>query len=352
MSAPFVDVVVPIHDLTRPVARAVASIVAGAPDVRVTVVAHEVPESPVEALVDGLAGDIRVVGFRDGLASSSGPFNHGLELATAEYVAIMGSDDLLEPGALATWIEHARAERPDVVVAGLRHQSGELLHTPLTRFRRRRRLDPVHDRLFYRTAPLGLLRRSALPDGPALDTAYPVGADLHLSTRLWTARLRVDFDPRHPRYVVGADARSRVTTTRRPLEQTLRSTLSLPEQPWIRDASHHVRRSLGVKLARVNLLNAVRARPEPRDWTDADVALARETLELVRGLAPGVLDPLSRAERRVLHAVATATSGEQICAAWAASGTASRLDRIATIGLRHNLDRESVLTRYVHYRLA
>ena len=84
-----VDVVVAVHDPRRPVARAVASVLAQ-DDVhaRVTVVCHNTdPAVIVEALgaVHAAGGDdrVRTLELYDGVPSPAGPFNLGLAGAEA-----------------------------------------------------------------------------------------------------------------------------------------------------------------------------------------------------------------------------------------------------------------------------
>ncbi|WCI08606.1 hypothetical protein PJ267_21030 [Arthrobacter sp. OVS8] len=109
-----------------------------------------------------LASATRFLELRDGIPSPAGPFNYGLEQATAEFVCILGSDDSLEPGALRQWLELARTHSSAMVIAPQRHAGGAPVRTPPVRVRRQFKLDPVKDRLSYRTAPLGLLRRSEI----------------------------------------------------------------------------------------------------------------------------------------------------------------------------------------------
>ena len=76
----------------------------------------------------------------------------------------------------------------DAALARLRHQDGEVLHNPLVRWRRSKRLDPVKDRLFYRTSPLGLLKRSTLEFlGLKFQEGVRSGMDMSYGARLWTS---------------------------------------------------------------------------------------------------------------------------------------------------------------------
>ncbi len=72
---------------------------------RVTVVAHDLDADAVRTRLGALADDprVRLAEHRDGLRRPAGPFNHGLDLATAAFVSVMGSDDELEPHAIDSW---------------------------------------------------------------------------------------------------------------------------------------------------------------------------------------------------------------------------------------------------------
>ena len=159
---PDVDLVVAVHDLRRPIGRAVGSALANrVASVRVTVVAHGLSPDALARSLGPLADDARVrtLAFSDGVSSPAGPFNAGITAATGRFVAIMGSDDELEAGAIDSWLDVADRTGSRAVIPRLRHASGRGVPTPPVRPGRTRGLDPVRDRLAYRTAPLGLLHR-------------------------------------------------------------------------------------------------------------------------------------------------------------------------------------------------
>lgn len=208
---PLVDLIIPVHDPRREIGRAVGSVLDGAPSgVRVTVICHGIG---VDSVAEQLAGwpleSLRIVEFADGIHAPTGPFNYGLQLATGDYVSVMGSDDFLEPGTMAAWVQHVRTRSPDVLLAALRFQNGAVLRNPLTRPWRRRNLDPVKDRLFYRSAPLGLVRRSVLESlEPRFTVGVPAGGDLAVSSRLWAGDLTIDLASSDACYVIGRDRKS------------------------------------------------------------------------------------------------------------------------------------------------
>ncbi|MBG6239547.1 hypothetical protein IWX78_002534 [Mycetocola sp. CAN_C7] len=350
-----VDVIVPVHDVTRPIRRAVESVIDGTPDgvVRVLVICHNIPEEGISRQLDGLIGPrVVLIPFNDGIRSPAGPFNHGLSIAEAPYVSIMGSDDFLEPGAMAAWIAHLRASGPDAALVPLRHQHGDLLMNPLTRWRRTQRLDPVKDRLFYRTAPLGLLRLSLVRSlGLEFTARMPVGKDMAFSARLWSAGVRIDYLKRSPAYVIGADAVSRVTTTPRPIVEAMAAVLDLVGRNWVAAAREPLRRSLVTKLLRIHVLGAVITRSTVEAWSAADVGDLRASARSVIAAAPPAVSPLSRADRSLLDSLLDegSTAGDLVLAG-ERHRSASRLDQIVPRNPVRLLDRESNLVRFLLYR--
>lgn len=356
-AAPVVDVVIPIHDLSRPIARAVDSVLdATVPgSVRVTVVCHGLPAADVQvSLGDAARPDVRLLEFTDGIRSAAGPFNHGVAAATADYVSVMGSDDFLEPDAMRQWVDYVTAERPDAALVRLRYQGAEKLHSPLARIGRSRRLDPVKDRIFYRTAPLGLLRTSLVNDlNLRFSEGFRTGDDLEFSARLWTSGARIDYLRTLPCYVIGSDAETRTTTQPMPAEDFLHAIDALARSSWALALPRAVRRSLAIKLTRIHLLGSLLQRPVVTAWRgDDEVRGVREVLAGLTALSPGVLEPFSRAERRLLDALCRSdVSVDSIVAAVARFGSSGRIDRLVPRNLLRLLDRESTLTRYVLYAL-
>ena len=215
--APEVDIVIAVHDPRRDVARSVGSALTSSGVARVLVVCHNTPVDAIAARLGRLSDDRRVQlePCDDGVGSPAGPFNRGLELATARFTAIMGSDDELGDGAVDAWLRIADQDQAEVVIPALRYAGGRRVPTPPTRPGRVRNLDGVRDRLAYRTAPLGLVARErfgAMRFTPGLAT----GEDLAYSTRLWFSGAPISRVRAGGEYVIHDDA-ERVTFTRRPL---------------------------------------------------------------------------------------------------------------------------------------
>lgn len=324
-AAPRVEVVIAVHNAARPVGRAVASVLEGSTDlspeqVAVTVVCHHVPASEI---APGIAPQwhprVRLLEHRDGLASPAGPFNAGMDAARGAFVSLLGSDDTLAPGAIASWLRLADRTDAECVITRLELQ-GATVPTPPVRpwpqRSRRHHLDPVADRLSYRSAPLGLVSVAALrrlqlrlPEGLA------VGEDIPFVTRLW-CETRVSFDRSGPAYRIGVDATDRVTYQDRPIAIELAGTRHTVEQEWFARYPLQLRRPVVTKLARIHLFGAVWHRRDPAWWSEQERADLAEVTRLLGHSAPGFADPLSRADHRLLRACADiAVPTAELCAA-------------------------------------
>lgn len=314
MDSVLVEMVVAVHTPNRPIERVVASLMAaGLPTdpslpgrLRVTVVCHNTPAGPIR---DRVAPEhqerVRFVEFSDGIASPAGPFNHGMSLATGTWVSIMGSDDSLEPDALARWVQAAEHDGADVLIAPMAHADGVPIRTPVVRRNRRSNLDPVSDRLTYRTAPLGIMKLSLVQSlGLVFPTRYATGEDQSFSANLWFSGARISYGRGLPRYLVHDDAVVRVTATPRSVAEDLAFASELVESRWFAGLSVKERRAIVTKLLRVHVFGHVMLRAEAGSWCARD---AVEMAVVARGLlfaAPRAARPLSLADRSLLDAVA------------------------------------------------
>ncbi|WP_298746730.1 glycosyltransferase [uncultured Serinicoccus sp.] len=372
------DVVVAVHDLSRPVERAVASALRGAdltgvvPDghrVRVSVMCHELDAEEVrravvgrleEDVADTVGAHTRFLEVRDGLGSPSGPFNAGLTAATGRYVCIVGSDDWFADGALGSWVSRADRLGSDWLMARLETQDGEHVATPRVRPGRTTELDFVRDRLAYRTAPLGLLRREALErlgllpgDGTGpLTPGMRTGGDVLLSLRLSTSGLRVDYAPDLPAYVIGTTGSDRITEAVRPITTELTALAHLLDEPWVVALPEDVRRALAVKILRIHVLGAVRRRTSPVLWEAGEASTVQGLVRRCLDLAPGVGRALHRADDALVREVAAARDVDDLAAAAARRGEAGRLDILLTSDPLANLDRESTVRAHAATALA
>jgi len=344
MSAP-VDVVIAVHNPDRPIGRAVASVLDGnAEQVRLTVVCHDVP---ADAIAAGIAPEhrdrVRLLEHRDGLPSASGPFNAGMRAAQGEFVSIMGSDDLLEPGSVGSWLALARRAGAETVISRLALGTARRgVPTPPTRPWLRGLADPVRDRLSYRSAPLGLVSVAARERlGAELVEGMPVGGDVPYVTRLW-CETRVACDRRGPAYVIGEGARDRVTYAPRPIHVELGFVDHLLDQEWFAAYPPAVRAAVVVKVTRIHLFGAVLNRPGRAFWTAAERADLAHLAQRLEAAAPGHAVVLSRADRALLDAITgrSLPAAEMICLA-RARRRHGRPSTVLPRDLRHLLRREA-----------
>lgn len=298
---PRVDVVVAVHNSSRPVERVVASALRARTPVRVTVVAHNHDPAAILARLVAHTEDprLRVVPLRDGIPSPAGPFNRGIDLATAEFVCIAGSDDEFEEGAIDDWVDRADRHRADVVVAPIRRTSGGWGTMPRVRPGRVARLDADRDRLFERVAPLGLIRRSVLADLRFAE-GLPRGEDLAFGLHLWLSGLSVVFDPAARAYLEHDDQDDRVTQSPRPFADDLLAWDVLEGDAAFAAATPAARRGVAAKLARGALVDGILHRAGSGALAAADRAALGAALLRLERWGPGFRGLLARRDLRVL----------------------------------------------------
>jgi hypothetical protein len=302
MAEHVVDVIIPVHNDQRPVERAVRSALRNSVDLRISIIAHNVAPQKVIARLGVLGADprVRVLPLADGVRSPANAFNHGLTQADAEYVSIIGSDDTLEAGALDAWVLLGDESDADAVIAPIVRDGGGGVPTPrIRRGRERRLLDADRDRVFERTAPLGL-QRVRTAGALRYATGLPRGVDQEYGLRLWT-RSRAVFDPSTPAYCEHADQADRVTHAFGPLIDDfafLEGWLAL-----LQGLSAALRRAAAAKQIRVHLVPAVRNRARADSLTPADLAAANGILRRLAIAAPGCRGLLPRSVSVELAAI-------------------------------------------------
>ncbi|GAA1712361.1 hypothetical protein [Brachybacterium phenoliresistens] len=345
-----VEAVIASHDPQRPLERLLRSVLAqrtalenlGA-ELRTTVVCHN---REIDEIAGPLAPEVRdqvdFLHLADGIYSPAGPINHGLEASEATWVTTIGSDDALAEGALAAWYRSGRDLDADAVLAPIRVPHG-IVRTPFIRPSRPRLLDPVRDHLAYRTAPLGLLRRETLRRiGFAYTQARLIaGSDIEPGLRLWFRGGRITYPYGAPAYLVSEDmGRTRVTSTVGRVRSETGWLPPLLAQDWLRGARLDERQEIATKLARTQLVNAVRRRAvaagevDEDAWTGDDADALGTAIAGLEELASGPLPGLSRAEASVLAAAGTAGSAEAVRTAWASFSGGCPQDRVLPRRLR------------------
>lgn len=295
-----VQIVVAVHSESRPISRAVNSVLRTA-NAGVIVVAHNIDPKKL-TLPD--SNRIEIIECDYGEGHPGCPFNLGIRSATAPFLGIMGSDDWFEDGAIDTMLNRAKASSADIVIAPLQVDGTTRSHNPRTLHRKK--LQAFRDRLFYRTAPLGLFRREILQD-PRYSFVESVvtGDDLLPSIRLWTDGYNICSYPDDPAYVVGNDAVERVTTTPRPFVENLafiNDTFERPDSPTANLTSNELN-ALAIKLLRVHVLAQTRSRLKSEELSAPDFIAAAQTAKLITRAAPKSAKSLSRSDQRLLEAL-------------------------------------------------
>lgn len=310
---PLVDFVVAIHDPERPLERGLRTLLdqglRPGSDLRVTVVCHN---TSIEAVRGRLSvetsGAVRFLELQDGIHSPAGPFNLGLEQATGRYFSIMGSDDLLESGALKAWVARAERESLSALIAPIRLDDGRVVRTPPHRPLRRGPLDAVKDRLAYRSAPLGVVRRDVLDHlGLRFTEGLATGEDQALCLALWFSGERIGFARGEPCYLGGDGAAQRVTLARRPIAEDLRAPALTVAGDWFATRTIRERRSIAAKILRVHVFAAAAIRGSG-GWAPGEREELAGFISRLREAAPHFERPFSIADRRLADALVGAES--------------------------------------------
>ncbi|GAA3897878.1 glycosyltransferase [Microbacterium invictum] len=301
---PQVDLTIAVHDVSRPIARAVASVLDHTDaSIRVTIAVHEIDPASIAAQLERHMSDprMRFIGVTDGLRSPAGPFNAGLDTAAGEFVSVMGSDDTLEPHAIDSWLRCARTTGADVVITRLRHAGGAAVPTPPTRPFRTRRLDGVRDRLSYRSAPLGLVARARFP-GLRFTVGVPTGEDIAVVTRLWFSGAGIAYDRRGPAYLIHDDGGPRTTFTPRPLTEEFGWMYALTADKAFAELPRAARTAAAVKFLRIHLFGAIFYRDDPALWSASERASLAAAAQLLVDMGEGIHEVLARRDRDLLDA--------------------------------------------------
>lgn len=304
MITPLVDVTIAVHSATRPISRAVASVLEGtAAPVRVNVIAHNIDPEIIRRNLGTYADypALRLLSISDGIASAAGPMNYGLAHSEARYVSILGSDDELAPGAIDSWLATARDTDADAVLARIQLANGGVdPYPPVRGGRRTQHLDARRDRLAYRSAPLGLIDRERFGH-LRFSEGLSSGEDLSYSLTLWYTAERIAYDLYGPPYVGHDDADDRVTfAPTRPLEDDFAFLSELQQLPWFTAAKPAIRTAITVKLIRIHFFDAVLARSASQQAFDENREGLATLADRLIAIAPGVDQLLSRSDRAVI----------------------------------------------------
>jgi glycosyltransferase involved in cell wall biosynthesis len=301
---PLVDVIIPVHSKTRPIDRAVGSILLHTlADVRVIVVAHNISVELIRANLKDFANDPRLclLHLEDGIHSPAGPMNFGLDHATATFVSVMGSDDEFAPGAIDSWLRIQQDGNADFVIAQIRNVGGSLVLSPPARPGRSLNLDAVKDRLSYRSAPLGLLSRDSFPHLRFSERLLS-GEDLPFVSEIWFTASNIAFDRSGPEYLVHADAIDRVTSEPRPVKDDFAFLELIFEAKWVQNLKKSEKQAIGIKLIRMHLFDAIVNRSK-NGMTEAEKSDLSQVARRISKWSLGSEKYLSVIDRKVFNGI-------------------------------------------------
>ncbi|MBX7557656.1 glycosyltransferase, partial [Streptomyces sp. tea 10] len=246
------------------------------------------------------------------------PRNEALRRTSARYISFLDSDDTLDPGAVTRWLRIAERRGSDLVMPFQHHENPRVDITPLVRPLRRSDLEPVKDRLGYRSTAFGLIRMSAVRrTGARFDESARTGEDQSFVMALYAGARRIDLAPGLPGVLMHADGTDRVSRQLLPIRETVAAALDLGREPWFAGVPDELKRSYILKYIRVNFFPALEHAVRSGTW-DANYARSANAVfgELTQ-YAPHVTDQLSRADLRVARLLSPGTGEQELLTALA-----------------------------------
>lgn len=339
------EIVIGVHNGSRPVERAVSSVLRNTSRVRATVVAHNHPRVAVLERLGTLAEDprVQVLELHDGVRSPANPYNFALERSSAEFVGVLGSDDELAAGALDAWLAIAHRDAADVVIAPIWRVNTGAVPAPRVRARRKSELDGDRDRLFERTAPLGIWRRTTFQSLRFLE-GLPRGIDHEFGLELWFSGRNISFDASTPPYLEHDDQSDRVTKVAGTAADDFAYLEVLLTSEVFDRMGSRARRAVVAKIIRSHVVGSVFARASRDGLSQEDRRALRAVVRRLRESAPDVDRILARRDgfllRRVLEEQGT---GEWIASQLSTRGRYARFDAVVPGSILYALHRHAPL---------
>lgn len=298
MSDNEVELIVRFHDLSRSdLLQRCFSSVLKEPAVGIVLVLHNLLSSQLSFEIPDKVKVVELSG-KDGQPGAAS--NAGLRETTAQWVGILDSDDYYHPGAISTMLSRAKKDGANGIIAPLQKQGKR--NRSLLPTLKNSSLSPVKDGLFYRAAPQGLFDRHlmTIDDDPFLENVA-TGEDIRVTARMWTApRARISFYPKDPAYVLSNDAPDRASKPRAIAEMGA-AWEEIWQTSFVQRWNQQTRHALAVKIARTHVLDAVRQRPEVKDWDEEDLVWMSEYLTRLRREDSKYDYPLSRSYAMTLR---------------------------------------------------
>jgi hypothetical protein len=240
-----------------------------------------------------------VLELADGVRSPANSYNHALDAATADFVSVVGSDDELAAGAIDGWVALADRVAADVVIAPILRVGGAPVPSPRVRPGRVAGLSGDRDRLFERTAPLGLVARERF-GALRFTEGLPRGIDQAYGLHLWFSGARIAFDPATPPYLEHDDQRDRVTKVGGPAIDDLRYFEAIEADPVFQGMSPKARRAVAAKIIRVHVVGSIATHVGDDGLSETDRNDLTQAVDRLRGWAPRLDGLLSIRDHRLL----------------------------------------------------
>lgn len=353
MSSPVVDIIIPVHTTQRPVARAVGSVLrTTTTPTRANVVCHNISAAEIATTLGDWADDprVRLLEHADAVPSPAGPLNAGLAASTAEFTALLGSDDEYEPGAIDAWVAVARRHDSHVVIPPLRTAPGGRTKSPPVRPFRTRALDGVRDRLAYRTVQLGLVSRERFGH-VRMTEGLRTGEDVIQGASIWYSDARISLAVRAPGYLIHQDDdEGRTSTTPKPAAESFLFLDAVLDEAFTSTLSPAQRESFAIKLLRTSVMDVL-AGSIANGALDADLTALRESTRRIVALAPSAPAVLSRREARIVENLSTTPDAATLTRERAALLDFRNLDNLLPASLSKTLHREAPLRYLAGYAL-
>jgi hypothetical protein len=249
----------------------------------------------------------------DGTASPAGPINTGLDASTAQFTALLDSDDTYGTGAIDAWLDVQRRDRADVVIAPLTFADGRSTRTPPTRPFRSHKLDGVRDRLVYRTRQHGLVSRELFPE-LRMTSGLRSGEDVIQGARIWFSQARISYARRAPGYVIDEEDPGRTSIAPKPAAESLGFLDDLLDEAWVSTLRESQRESLGVKLLRTHVMDVLAQALSRAEVSRDDLEALRMGVRRIFGFAPGASASLSRRDAALVENLASDDANPQLLA--------------------------------------
>lgn len=299
---------IPVHNLSRPIDRAVASLLENNfRGLRVSVICHNVSASLIATKLGDLRVDrrVRIQELLTHERTPAAPRNFAIRQSTADYLGFLDSDDEYERGAIDGWIEELE-DGPDILIGQLTAESSGRIQAPLPRRGRFERLDAVKDFLNYRTAPLGVLIHRTLLNAkefPGYRPGLRTGEDIAAGLYLWNYAEKIHYSRSPLGYLVREGGLDRVTSEELSPQELFAPVLDAISLPPIAMLRPRQRQAIAVKLLRTQVFGQLYAKRRANLLEASLLVHAAAAIDELARFARGALGFIERRELRMIEMI-------------------------------------------------